>query len=357
MRDGCVVPSTVSLPRVKCWWLTRALYRVRVFALADVPIKDRRAALRNLARAWAPFDACEYRIGLHGDQGIAWAWDSQQVERLLRDSGADLAAELIPEGLLRAPMSTDGLRLLPCLEGVEAQAWVGGLPVASRWWAQVPSATEWAGFDRNVPGSLLPLGTLPELSAVPWQNKTWLECRDLDASASGGSKFEWLLACVACCSLVGVSAGQASEWVALQQLINARKSEIEQIRTSAAPVLAQRDRAVLATAEVQVLSQAMAVAQPIEVMRHLAEVLPKGVVLREFELTGDLLRLGLALGPDLQRSAVIKDLQSGGWLTGVAELREASGRPWVSFEMRLKGLYPPIAVSRPVPASAASGKP
>ncbi len=356
LRDGCVLPSDFPAARVKRWWLARGLYRVRVFALADVPVKDRRAALRNLARAWAPFDVCEYRIGLHGDQGLAWAWDSQQVETLLRAAGADLAAEVVPEGLLRSPMAGDGWRLLPCLEGLEAQVWVDGLPVVSRWWPQAPSDAEWAGFIRNLPATGRVPAVPPSPSAAPWQNKPWLDCQGLDAASSGGSRLEWLVASAAACSLVALTAGEASEAWALQQQIDARKSEIEQIRSSAAPVFAQRDRALLAAAEGQALAQAMAAAQPIEVMRHLAEVLPaKGVTLREFELTGDLLRLGLALGPDVQRSAVVKDLQSGAWLTGVAEQREAAGRTWVSFEMRLKGLSPPLVVPKPAASGPSSG--
>jgi hypothetical protein len=60
----------------------------------------------------------------------------------------------------------------------------------------------------------------------------------------------------------------------------------------------------------------------------------------------------------VQRSAIVKDLQSGGWFTGVAELREASGRAWVSFEMRLKGLNPPLTEPKPaVSGSASSPKP
>ena len=342
--------------RVKRWWLARGLYRTRVFALTDVPAKDRRAALRNLARAWAPFDTCEYLIGLHGDQGLAWAWDSQQVESLLRAAGADLASELMPEGLLRSVMTTDGCRLLPCLEGLEAQVWLGGLPVASRWWPQAPSDADWAGFTRNMPVAAQLPTVPPALFDAPWQNKPWLDCQGLDVASSGGSRLEWLVVGAAACSLVALTAGEASEAWALQQQIDARKVEIEQIRSSAAPVFAQRDRALLAASEGQALAQAMAAAQPIEVMRHLAEVLPaKGVTLREFELTGDLLRLGLALGPDVQRSAVVKDLQSGAWLTGVAEQREAAGRTWVSFEMRLKGLSPPLVVPKPAASGPSSG--
>ncbi len=351
-----MLPLGAASGRVKRWVLARGLYRVRVFALSDVPAKDRRAALRNLVRAWAPFDAGEYRIGLHGDQGLAWAWDSQQIEDMLRAGGADLAAELMPEGLLRSPMIANGCRLLSCLEGLEAQVWMGGLPVASRWWPQLPSASDWAGFIRNMPAAAQMPTALPMLSDVPWQNKPWLDCQGLDTAASSGSRLEWLVASAAACSLVALTAGEASEAWALQQQIEARKAEIEQIRSSAAPVFAQRDRALLAAAEGQALSQAMAAAQPIEVMRHLAEVLPaKGVTLREFELAGDLLRLGVALGPEVQRSAVVKDLQSGGWLTGVTELRESAGRTWVSFEMRLKGLTPPLVVPKPAASGPGSG--
>lgn len=359
LREGCVLPPGKTLGKVNRWWLARSLYRLRVFSLAEVPAKDRRAALRNLALAWAPFDACEYRIGLHDARGLVWAWDAHQVETLLRDTGAGLSAELMPEGLLRPPMTGDGARMMACLDGLEFQVWIGGLPVVSRWWAQAPSHAEWAGFVCNQPINAGLTLAPPAMSDVAWQTKPWLDCGALDATATVGSRLEWLVASASACALVAVTAGQSSELFAVQQHIDARKAEIEQIRSSAASVFAQRDRAELAAAEAQALSQAMAVVQPVEVMKHLADVLPaKGVTVREFELVGDTLRLGLALAPEVQRSAIVKDLQSGGWFTGVAELREASGRAWVSFEMRLKGLNPPLTEPKPaVSGSASSPKP
>lgn len=328
---------------------------MRVFALAHVPAKERRSTLRNLVLAWSPFDACEHRVGLRGDHGLAVAWDTREVGDRLRAAGADGGVELLPEGLLRPPMATDGVRLLACLDGFEAQVWKAGLPVVSRWWRQRPDADEWAEFLRSAPAATtLPVAPVA-VAELPWQSRPWLECQSLDALVARWSRVELLAAGATALGLVALTAGQAREAFEVQRLTTARTADIERIRESAAPVLAARDRAMAALGEAQTLAQGLAGAQPIEVLRHLAEVLPaKGITLREFELTGSVLRLGLDLAPDVQRSTVVKDLQSGGWLSGVTELREAPGRSWVSFEMHLTGVSPPMNTLRTMPPRAAA---
>ncbi len=321
-----------------------------------MPAQDRRAALRNLVLAWAPFDASEYRVGLRGEMALAWAWDSRQVADLLRAAGADDHVEVLPEGLLRPPMAADGMRLMNCLEGVEAQAWVAGFPVLSRWWPERPDEAEWASFARGAS----PTANVPALPTtidpVAWQRRPWFDCQGLDALASPLSRIEVLAAAAAVACLVALTAGQASQTLGLVRLIDARKTDIEQIRSAAAPLLTARDSALSASAEADTLAQGLAGVQPIEVLRHLGEVLPpKGVTLKQFELTDRVLRLGLELAPEVQRSEVVKELQAGGWLSGVTELPAAQGHTWVTFEMRLTSLNPPLAAARMASAASVPG--
>lgn len=84
--------------------------------------------------------------------------------------------------------------------------------------------------------------------------------------------------------------------------------------------------------------------QPLEVLDHLARVLQRGVVIKELELQGQELRLTLEAPPELSRSALIESLESGAWLTGVAEQKDGANRAWITLQARLKGLRPPAAV-------------
>jgi hypothetical protein len=89
-------------------------------------------------------------------------------------------------------------------------------------------------------------------------------------------------------------------------------------------------------------------------LQHLAEVLPaRGATLKEFDLSGQKVRLALELAPDVPRSAVVRQLQSGGWLTNVAEARDTSNRGWVVFEVELAGFRAPAGALRAAAATAA----
>jgi hypothetical protein len=56
--------------------------------------------------------------------------------------------------------------------------------------------------------------------------------------------------------------------------------------------------------------------------------------------------LALELAPQVARSSVVRDLQSGGWFTRVAERSENTSLGWTRFEMDLQGLYPPAGTAR-----------
>mgnify|MGYP003543952183 CR=1 FL=1 len=53
------------------------------------------------------------------------------------------------------------------------------------------------------------------------------------------------------------------------------------------------------------------------------------------------------------RSALVKDLQSGAWLTKVTEARDTSNRGWIVFEADLARHRAPAGTERPAAAVAA----
>ena len=80
---------------------------------------------------------------------------------------------------------------------------------------------------------------------------------------------------------------------------------------------------------------------PLDVIDQLAQLLPKGTLVKEFDLQPGLLKVALELPADVARARVVNELESGGWFTQVSEVKDAVARNWVSFEMKLTGARPP----------------
>ena len=351
-RGGTLVPAVPGrlLTRANTV-LSRSLYRVRVFPLAAVPLAQRTAVLRNLLRAWAPFADSDYRVVRHGDQALAFAWDRAGGPASVPDTA-------LPEGLLHEPMPQSGVRVVAGLDGYEGQVWQAGWPVATRWWPAPPQAEEWQLFLRSLAPAWtegVPAEPPPPAPAV-WRAQPWAATQSIDDLGSGGSRLERIAVMATAACLVALAAGLArGAWGAWQERESLR-ALATQSRAAAAPVVAARERALALRGTSDALSRELTAVQPLEVLEHLARALPAtGVLLKEFELTGLKLRLGLELSGDVQRSAIIKALQAGGWFTEVVEQRELLGRPWSAFELSLASAAPPLkVVAAAEPAAAAN---
>jgi hypothetical protein len=324
--------------------LSRALYRVKLFDLAPVPARERRKVLRNLLLAWSPFDQSEFLVILTGERAVAFCWDEQRASEWLRTADTAVKA-CVPEGLFRPAHTEDGLRLVRCLEGFELQLWVAGIMEASRWWTHEPTHSEQVDFLRTL-GNRGGEAALENMSSpdLPWRVKPWAETLTIDELASNWSRLEQLTMGVAAVGLSALTGAQAHQMFTAYDENKAIAQDLEKAKLTVAPVLSARDRALSEAAELDRLARQLTAAQPIEIMQHLTALLPtKGVVLKELELKESKLKLGVELAPDIQRSALVKDLQAGGWFVNVAEMREATARNWVSFEMTLASTLPPPA--------------
>lgn len=337
----------------KHWWLSRALYRCKHLPLGHVVATERRAVLRNLLLAWAPFDQADYRVAWQGDAALAVAWDRVAVEALLASAGAPTTATLWPETFLREPWGQDGVRVLQGLEGVEAQVWRNRSLHVSRWWPQRPAAGEAQTWLRSLGTDATTLSALPVALPAAWRRRPWAELQGLDGLLSTSSRLERVAVGAALVGFTALTAAQAHQVFAAYEEREAQQRERERIQLDAAPVLAARDRAESLAREAASLASQLTGVLPLEVLQHLSAVLPpRGVTLKELELSGQQLRLALELAPDLQRSAVVKDLQSGGWLSKVNEARDSSNRGWVVFDAALLSQRAPVSTARPVAAAA-----
>ena len=362
---GVVFPDAPDGARAHGRWvIARSLCRFRHFALPAAAGTQRRAVLRNLLLAWAPFDDAAYSVVLRADGATAWAWDRPRSTAALTAADAPAGAALIPETLLRAPAVRDGLRLVDSLEGVEGQAWLHGQLLASRWWPERPDAAAWARWATAAAaqaGIEVSADETP-LQALPWQ-RPWADGLSFEALQSSSSRLERIAIGAALTGLVGLSSAQVHQvWDAWQGQ-QALRGERDRIAAAAAPVIGARDRALALAAEAEALSGQLAAPLPLEVLQHLSERLPPlGAVLKELDLEGSRLRIALEVAPGLPRASIVKDLQASGWFTRVAEVRDASGRGWLGFEMQLQGLRAPASPAAPeaslaVPPGAFPGAP
>ena len=295
------------------------------------------AALQMQAQSWQPFDtpACLYSVV--GDEGVVLAWDAAAAAALLRQADLDPEhTQLVPESLLRKP-DEDGVHLIACIEGVEGQVWREGLLRASRWWPSLPDEEEWALFLHSTGCATAPLR---EPAHLPWLGKPWLSMQRLGDAQSAGVEARVVaigaLALALCAGFVGRQAFDV--W----QQVNEREQAIAQLRESGAGLADARDKALAKATQAQQWLHWLSEAQPIEVIVELHQTLGKtGVQIKEFELAGGKMKLGLQLGPQTQRSDVVRKLQSGGWFVGVAETRTENAQGLMHVELSLDGLRPP----------------
>ncbi|MDM4767542.1 hypothetical protein [Pelomonas sp. SE-A7] len=337
--------------------LSRSRCRLKWVRLQTIPAPERAAALRMQAAAWQAFDTTSCALVVLGDLGLVVAWDGESADQDLLKAGLDpKRCRLVPETLLRRP-EQDGIYLQACLEGYEAQHWADGQLVASRWWPDLPEQREWQLFLHTASGTDPSniSSSRPEPLALSWLDRPWATTEGLDERAAQSDDREHRLLMLGGLAL-SVCAGVVGKQVFdVHQLSLQRQKEITSLRASSADVLSSRDRALSHATTAQQWAAWLNEPLPIEVMAHLHELISgSGAQLKELELTGSKLRLGLQMPPQASRSAIVRDLQAGGWFKDVAEARVENLGGLMVLDMRLEGLRPPARAARAASAPTAA---
>ncbi len=179
------------------WVLSRSLCAFRSFRLPTTARSDLRNFAAIRAREWAPFADVGFHVHLGADAARVWAWDAARVGDAMAVAGlrADRVA-VVPETAVQA-QAADGLRLVACLEGCEAQAWSGGELKASRWWPEPPSSHQWVEFQRTAGMPVDPLVHVPPVETPLWRRRPWtssgeglgssIERRQRELATAGGA--------------------------------------------------------------------------------------------------------------------------------------------------------------------------
>ncbi|MCX2865118.1 hypothetical protein OOZ63_25140 [Paucibacter sp. PLA-PC-4] len=307
-------------------------------SLVGVPAADRQGALQAQLAAWQPFPDSVFLVDMVGDHAQVFALEREAIDR-----EEPVPSDLWPETLLHQ-FGTEGLRLVECLVGYEGQAWRDGVLMASRWWAQIPEASDWQTFVRQsrlgaMDGSALS-EFVPSLERLSWL-KPSRPVRRADQWADVAQGNERLLMGAVAVVLVAITASVAHDgWDSRQSSHDARNA-LNAIKEEASPLLMAREKALAAADQSAALIRQMTAPLPLDVMDQLARLLPKGVTLKEFDLAQLSLRVALELPADVTRARVVNELESGGWFTQVSEVKDGGNRSWVSFEMKLSGAQAP----------------
>ncbi len=335
--------------------VSRSLLRLRGVALPEaLSTQDRWSALRAQALAWQPFGRTQSCFALQGKQGWITAWDGDVAERALADVGLGGATlRFIPETAFQPEPVGVVQRLIQGVEGFEAQSWSDGVLQASRWWLNKPELTEWQEFLRLLPAEVPRTEVMPASERAAAERPNLVRWRAPEDDGDTARRRErWL---VGGCAFVLVLASMPvlrEQWE-LRREVQHLEERLQQQRKAAQPALKARADTMAMAEKAASLQADLEGVQALQVMAHLSDVLPKqGVVLKEFDLDGQKLRLVFELAQGVSRTSLVEQLQQGGWFAEVVEQQTAPRQGWVAYAIQLSGHVPPPFADAPASAGA-----
>ncbi len=310
--------------------------------------------MRVALLAWQPFDRSDYRVwAVPGGYQVA-AWDGDAVDSALQAAGwAVTESVLWPETVLREPLPS-GLHLIAAMHGYEGQCWQDAKLVQSRWWPDRPEAADWETFARSIPLGR-PLQAMPPLEDPAWLTKPWADPKPMAAWRGGRSRIEVLTVNVACLGFIGLTAAQFHwSWQAWEGLDRSRAS-LDALRTTTKPTAGLREQTTRDAENLDKRLQGLDGLRPLEVLVHLDELLPAGVVLKSLDLNGLQLKMDVETPPALSRTQLLASLQRSLWITDVGEGKPGSQPNLITLDTRLRGTEAPVPAVRNVPVASPGG--
>jgi hypothetical protein len=269
------------------WVISRSLCYYQLFSLADIPAARRDEVLQLKIKQWNPFLEYGSYAVWQGEQAQVWIWDKKPQRHLFIEAGIKKAT-CLPETVLRSNPSTDTIQLIQCLEGVEGQIWKGGALVGSRWWAEMPTETEWIHFQRShslpIKGAMPTLPLEQDLLNRPWGRAK----RHLSRFQQLYQERIWVVLGTIIITVLltwqGVSIWKWRQATAQLQI------QIDALSENIAPILAARTQAIAEKNQSERLLALAPYPSQLELLAQIAEKLPrKKTTLTEwFYQTGEL---------------------------------------------------------------------
>lgn len=277
------------------WVVPRAECQYRQVDLSGMPARHRDSAAKLAAARYRPTPEAATHVGWRDGIAHLWIWATPPPEV------ASGEQHWLPETLLFAPPAQDEARLLRAARGVEGQLWEGDQLVLSQWWPEVPDADAWQRFLRA--GGIESDGTVPAPLSRPWSSP-WGEGRRqlLPGSAAGRERLAWLATGGLVALLLGWSLTGLARWSDAGDRLASR---LDAMRTEVAPVLAARERAEAAQAEMERLRGLQSGTSDYALMAQVARALPEGVLVQAWSRDDGKLRVTVSGGdPDPRKSVL-----------------------------------------------------
>lgn len=162
--------------------MARGLCLYALIDCTNVPTGKRHGFVEIAVRRLAPFPDPECHAVWTASAAMVWIWPRSRM--MPDEDGIPLRSErdaVYPESVYLGQPEVGGESLLATFEGVEGRIWRESLLIASRWWPQMPSLSEWSGFCRSA-GCPMP-EQVPPLQACPLQDRPWADHRQRSAGA------------------------------------------------------------------------------------------------------------------------------------------------------------------------------
>lgn len=284
--------------------LARSQYRFRLVSLAAVPRAHRMAALQAQLTAWGPFPEASYLVELRGDSVHAVAFPRH------------LAG--YPEGFCVAAPASDGIRLLECRLGVEAQFWLGGAMQVSRWWAELPSLEQWLNFQRGarIPEVFrLDVVPAPIIRFAEGERASRSRLVPFDKLILAPRRREALLLAIGSYCLFALTTWLGMEWLVLDEEARRLNSEHGRQQSIVGAVEKARDETLKNAQLIQSIASANSGDSPLMTIAFLSQNLPdEPFVTREVEIRDHQVTIGLNPPERSSREVYLAALDAGKWL-------------------------------------------
>jgi hypothetical protein len=310
--------------------MARGLCRYGTFELRALAARQRASALELQVRRWSPFTEPGYAAAWTAD-GLAmvWCWDRSALDSRLLAAGLDPdRVSVIPESALRAPLE-EGVRLVECTQGVEAQHWHGSSLLASRWWPAPPAPPDIQEFLQDLSGPP-PEGT-HALAPLPFalEHAPALTLSQPPGTALGGGRVE-SFAYAALCLALGLPALWMGAWEwQLRASGEKVRLELSQVSSASREQQAARALALQAASEWRVIADLQRFPGPLQQLSALASALPdtSGASLREWDFSEGKARALFAFpAPDVSGEEYVKAFERSGIFSNVAAVSQPDAR-------------------------------